>query len=226
MFKNVKSIVSGMIIGGMLVSGVSYASSYMTTIEVSIEPITIKYNSKEIKPLDETLPASFIYNGTTYVPLRFIGKAVDKEIQWDVKTRTIGITDSTTTGNSQYQESVNADFQTINFHENNTDIPKEIREWAMAYYKTEYHGYKILDGATYALIARGESPHPGYGVAVTGLLKSATQATIQARYTDPDPSMMYPMVITYPALLIKIDQRFDEVNIEIERGDQKTTKYM
>lgn len=39
---------------------------------------------------------NFLYNNTTYVPLRKIAELLDKELTWDDKTKTIDITDKET----------------------------------------------------------------------------------------------------------------------------------
>lgn len=87
------------------VMGVVFATALMTTTvgfaaSSGLEKkITVLYNN--IKLVVDGKPASlgkdlsgktiepFIYNGTTYLPVRAIGEALDKDVDWDGKTQTV-----------------------------------------------------------------------------------------------------------------------------------------
>jgi hypothetical protein len=237
----VKTFLVGAIIGSVLASGVGYASSYLTSIEVNVKPIDVTYNGeKVISAGDENqfrsgsniVPASFIYKGTTYVPVRLVGEAIGKNLEWDGSTRTVAITDVTVGGNGGDTESseddsvkgkmthqvlLNQDFQSVDFSQANSTIPKEVREWAEGNFQTEYKGVKHVNGSTYVLIARGESSSSGYGVNVAEVVEHDNKVVVQAKYTNPEPGMSYLTLITYPAALIKIDQVVSK-DIQFEIG--------
>jgi hypothetical protein len=59
------------------------------TITVTYRNISIYVNGQKKIPDEEP----FICNGRTYVPLRFISEALDKEVKWDDKTSRIDIND-------------------------------------------------------------------------------------------------------------------------------------
>jgi len=59
------------------------------TITVTYRNISIYVNGQKKIPEEE----SFIYNGRTYVPLRFISEALDKEVKWDGTNNRIDIND-------------------------------------------------------------------------------------------------------------------------------------
>jgi hypothetical protein len=234
-----KSFVVGTIIGGMLVSGVGYASSYLTSIEVNVKPINLTYNGEAVISAStqnqfengsELVPPSFIYKGTTYVPVRLVGEAVGKNLDWNGSTRTVAITDikarnqdtgsteteSTVEGSIGHEVLLNQDFQRGDFSQSNTEIPKEIRDWAEANYRTEYKDVRHVNGSTYVLIARGESSSSGYGVDVTEVVEHDGKVVVHADYTNPKPGMSYLTAITYPAVLIKMEQQVSkEVEFEI-----------
>ena len=114
MKKSIKSLTLGIIIGGMLASGVGYASSVMTKIDVKMEPVKFTYNSKAVMDSDkpnhfyngkEYIPTSFIYKGTTYVPVRFVGEAVGKQVAWDASARAVAIADMKTDGQNDNSDS-------------------------------------------------------------------------------------------------------------------------
>lgn len=64
------------------------------TIEV-FTGVTIYVDGVEIKPTDATgKPVdTFIYNGTTYVPLRAVSQSLGENVQWDGTTQTVYIGD-------------------------------------------------------------------------------------------------------------------------------------
>lgn len=71
----------------LLVSSMSYAAGFSRTIEVQFLPLKYLFDGVEQNPPEGQ--ADFIYNGTTYVPLRFIAEALGKDVQWDGNTNTI-----------------------------------------------------------------------------------------------------------------------------------------
>ena len=44
----------------------------------------------------------FIYNGTTYLPIRAVGEAVGKQVSWDGRTNTVYLGDSPVSSGEQY----------------------------------------------------------------------------------------------------------------------------
>ena len=68
---------------------VVYALSGNKTITVTYRNITIYVNGAKKTSSDEP----FIYNGKTFVPLRFISEALDKDVTWDSKNNRIDIND-------------------------------------------------------------------------------------------------------------------------------------
>ncbi|MDY8095852.1 NPCBM/NEW2 domain-containing protein [Paenibacillus polymyxa] len=81
----VKGLVLGLTIGTMITGVSAYAAS-TAKIEVIYD------NLKYMVDGNQKVPSSgqgFIYQGTTYVPLRFAGEAAGKEVTWDGKNKTI-----------------------------------------------------------------------------------------------------------------------------------------
>lgn len=84
--------VKGFILGvasALLVTGatVAYAAN-SAKIEVYFENLRYMFDGVEKKPTDAK---GFIYDGTTYVPLRFVSEALGKEVNWEDETKTIWV---------------------------------------------------------------------------------------------------------------------------------------
>ncbi len=94
---NMKSMVSGILIGSMLTGGITLAKTGSETLEAWFSDIKIVINGAEIQPKDANgnTVEPFIVNGTTYLPVRAIGEALQKEVKWDGTTNTVSLNDTT-----------------------------------------------------------------------------------------------------------------------------------
>ena len=91
MKKRLQGLIAGMLIGAMLTSGVVFAKQASETINVVYDNIKILIDGKEYQPTDANgnVVEPFIYNGTTYLPVRAIATAFDKEVDWEAQTSTV-----------------------------------------------------------------------------------------------------------------------------------------
>jgi cyclophilin family peptidyl-prolyl cis-trans isomerase len=83
---NIKSLLVGIAIGVTLSGTVVSASG--STIEVYFKNLRMMFDGVEKAPEDKPV---FIYEGTTYVPLRFIGESMGKLVQYDANNETIWV---------------------------------------------------------------------------------------------------------------------------------------
>mgnify|MGYP000636779159 CR=1 FL=1 len=81
-----KGLVVGLCLGSMLAGSAVYASG--TQIEVYFNNLKYMFDGVEKKP---SLGKGFIYEGTTYVPLRFMSETLGKEVKWDEANQTIWV---------------------------------------------------------------------------------------------------------------------------------------
>ncbi|MBE1446081.1 NPCBM/NEW2 domain-containing protein [Paenibacillus sp. OAS669] len=86
--KNIRLLASGFLIGAVCFSGITYAAVGGTQIEVYFNSLKYKIDGIEKKPSEGQ---GFIYDGTTYVPLRFIGEALGKNVEYEGGTGTIWV---------------------------------------------------------------------------------------------------------------------------------------
>lgn len=83
-------MLCGALLGGTaaLAAGVTYKTIQVLYSDISLVvdgvPITPKdANGVEVEP--------FVYNGTTYLPVRAVGEAIGKQVTWDGNTQTVYI---------------------------------------------------------------------------------------------------------------------------------------
>ena len=91
MKKRLQGLIAGVLISTILASGVVFAKQASETINVIYDNIKILIDGKEYQPTDANgnVVEPFIYNGTTYLPVRAIANAFDKEVDWEAQTSTV-----------------------------------------------------------------------------------------------------------------------------------------
>ena len=93
--KTIKGFMLGSVFTLCLVIGIGTvgAASKLVNIKVMQGGINIYVDEKIIKPADANgKPVEpLIYDGTTYLPIRAVANALDKEVSWDGKTSSVYI---------------------------------------------------------------------------------------------------------------------------------------
>ncbi|MDP5274699.1 copper amine oxidase N-terminal domain-containing protein [Chengkuizengella axinellae] len=77
--------ITGFVLGALLFGSIGVYASGSNLIEVFYSIKDIKINNESSMPEQEP----FIYNGTTYVPLRYVSEALDYEVEWDAESKAI-----------------------------------------------------------------------------------------------------------------------------------------
>ena len=91
MKNTLKGYVIGVLTTIMLIGCVTYAASNTKTIEALYNNIKIYVDGVKIDPKDANGNAvePFIYNGTTYLPVRAVSEAIGKTVTWDGSTQSV-----------------------------------------------------------------------------------------------------------------------------------------
>ncbi|CAG7651490.1 NPCBM/NEW2 domain-containing protein [Paenibacillus allorhizosphaerae] len=87
MKEKIKGFIYGCVVTSLITGSVAYAAN-PTSIEVYFKDLKYKIDGLDKTPSEGQ---GFIYEGTTYVPLRFIGESLGKNVEWDGDTETIWV---------------------------------------------------------------------------------------------------------------------------------------
>lgn len=76
-----RGLTVGIVLTLLLVGSISYADSLTRQIEVTVLPLRYVFDGQEKSPPADQ--QGFVYNGRTYVPLRFVAESLGKDVAWD-----------------------------------------------------------------------------------------------------------------------------------------------
>ncbi len=91
--KRLQGMIAGLLAGVLLTGGTIFAKKSNETIEAFYNDIKIYVDGIMIDPKDASGEKiePFIYNGTTYLPVRAVGEAFGKKVDWDGETKSVYI---------------------------------------------------------------------------------------------------------------------------------------
>ncbi len=107
--KNIlKGYAAGVLSTALLVGGVAYAASTVKTLDVIYDNIKIYKDNVlcETKDVNGTIVEPFIYNGTTYMPVRGTANLAGMDVTWDGATKSVYLWDEMTAGDTYLLEAI------------------------------------------------------------------------------------------------------------------------
>lgn len=143
----IKGTIAGLLIGSTVTGGIAFAKTGSETIEAFYKNIKIYVEGVLIDPKDANgnIVEPFIANGTTYLPVRAVGEALNKQVSWDGTTNSVYIGEKP--GEKQYLMDVCPPYQKKEYDEYTT---KNGKSFTMS--GTKYTNGFILGWNGYALI--------------------------------------------------------------------------
>lgn len=85
----IKSFIGGVIVGSVLFSGITYATSSTSLDELTKIPYTYYFDAVPKSP--DSSKQGFLYKNSVYVPIRFVAENLGKSVMYDSKTASIYI---------------------------------------------------------------------------------------------------------------------------------------
>ena len=95
MMKRLQGLIAGVLIGSVIAGGAVYAITGTKTIEVLYNNVKVYKDNVlcELKDANGTVIEPFIYNGTTYMPVRGTAYIAGMEVTWDGRTQSVYLWD-------------------------------------------------------------------------------------------------------------------------------------
>jgi len=148
MKKTLQGIVAGLLIGSIGTCGIAYAKSGMETITVQYDNIKVYKDNVlcDLKDANGKKVEPFIYNGTTYLPLRGAANLADLGVTWDGKTKSVHLWDQMTASET-YLVEVCPPYETERFTKM---LQSEGKSFQMSGQKFS-NGFKIYANLSHAL---------------------------------------------------------------------------
>ena len=89
--KRMRRILVAVLCCSLALVTVAYATNATKTIQAAYRNIKLVIDGVPVTPRDSNgnVVEPFIYNGTTYLPVRAVGEALGKEVSWDGNTNTV-----------------------------------------------------------------------------------------------------------------------------------------
>ncbi len=128
----------------------AFAAVRITSINVTYRDIKVAVNGTlfALKDVSGNTVEPFIYNGTTYLPLRAVGEAVGYAVNWDNETSTVNLTDAAdgNTGNENATGEI-ADDDALNLID--TYAPYDSTPGKVTWHKSDGTTYLNMGGNKY-----------------------------------------------------------------------------
>lgn len=179
-------------------------SSVEFTMDDPIAYIHRKYDFTGIPQTIEMDVAPFVMNGKVFIPVRFAAESLDTLVEWDGNNNTVNI--STTNNWAITPVETPVDYEEINIRQ----IPQEsgLSEWIGANRKNQGIYHKAEDNKNYILICGGEKPTGGYKIQLDSITMVAPGSVyLTAQIVGPAPDVMVTTALTYPCMLIEIEDQ-------------------
>jgi len=182
---------------------ISIDSDY-STIEMTVNELAAYiYRKFDFTGIPETIEmdvAPFIENGNVYIPLRFAVEGLGAQVDWDGLNKSVLIT--TNSDQDIIPVEVPVEYEEVNLQ----DIPDDLAKWVEANRNTQGIRFKNVDNKTYIQICAGEKPTGGYSINLESVTMVAPGSIyLTAQVISPPPDMMVTQALTYPYILIEIE---------------------
>ncbi len=104
MKKQLQGYAAGVMSTLLILGGAAYAKSRTENINVTYDGINVYIDNAlaELKDANGTNVEPFIYNGTTYLPVRGVAQAMGAQVTWDGATKSVYLWDKMVPGNTSF----------------------------------------------------------------------------------------------------------------------------
>lgn len=97
------------------------------------------------------------------------------------------------------------------------EAPEEVQEWIEKNKYEENHTIVKTNQRTYVIITRGEKRTGGYGIDISSVEEKDNVIYILVKYMDPDPEDIVIQTVTYPYIIVELEETEKEIRIIINK---------
>lgn len=138
-----------------------------------------------------------------FVPIRFVAEALGYEVEWNRRGNMVIIRKK---GGVITPVERPVSYKKVNISDINQN--KNLTEWYQKNYQKNGILSKEYENKAYVIVSAGERPTGGYTIEMeSATMVSPKSVYITAMVTKPAPDAMVTQAITYPHLLIELDEK-------------------
>ncbi len=175
-----------------LLKGTAKLERHFLTLRVGENELAFNLDTNQVGVKNKWLTleqGGVLRNQTAYLPVRWVAERLGNRVKWDASTKTAQII---------LKEAAQLDQFVV-------EDPSALTADEQAFVASVKGGTGVHQKGNLVVIARGESPNPGYGIAYVKQQLSWEKLTIYVKLTKPEAGRMYPQVISYPYLLGRVE---------------------
>lgn len=148
MKQRLQGLIAGIAIGAVCAGGAAYAKSMTQTIEVTYDNIKVYKDNVlcELKDGNGSVIEPFIYNGTTYMPVRGTANLAGMEVTWEGASKSVYLWD-TMVPEGTYLMEVSPPYETRSYDEFLQQKGKSFKMSGISY----SNGFTLYDNNGYAM---------------------------------------------------------------------------
>lgn len=188
--KPARSLLLGILIGGICTGGIGYAASEKVQIEVTMPQVTYWFDGKRVNDEEVTsVPDTIAYKGVYYVPARSFAEGLGHEVEWDAAAQEVHVRSVEELAFDVIEEGKE---------------PGELKSWIEQSLSLPMAQVREYRGNTYILITRGKQTTGGYRAEVVELKRYKDEIEAAVAYTDPEKGMLMTTEVSFPHTLLRI----------------------
>lgn len=151
----ITSYLGFFILGGLTFTYLSTTEAASSLKKINVSQDTIHYYVDKVEKKPKEGQSGFIYEGTTYVPMRFIAESLGKNVTWDGKSKSIYIGNAPTFISLKDVKPIGSDEDHF-FHNPSSIVISTGEKFEQSYQLGGYHGGGAVQDHTVEYMANGK----------------------------------------------------------------------
>ncbi|MEK8200148.1 stalk domain-containing protein [Lysinibacillus sp. FSL M8-0134] len=150
----ITSYLGFFLLGGLTFTYFSTSEAASITKKIEVVQDKISYYVDKVKKVPPEGQSGFIYQGTTYVPMRFVAESLGEKVTWDGKTKSVYIGDVPKFISLKDVKPIGSEEDHF-FHNPSTVVISTGEKFEQSYQLGGYHGGGAVQDHTVEYLANG-----------------------------------------------------------------------